>query len=68
MKSFNQAILYMILTAIILPLQETIQAQNIGPEDKVISIFFGGGSYYVDEDQTQKLEEFVFDIECAVNQ
>ena len=41
----------------------TIQAQNIGPDDKVISIFFGGGSYYIDGGEARKLEEFVFEIE-----
>lgn len=38
-------------------------SQGIGPEDKVISIFFGGGSYWIDAEQIDKLNEFVFSIE-----
>ena len=54
---------FLIACGIGLPFGKTIQAQNIGPDDKVISIFFGGGSYYIDGGERFKLEEFVFDIE-----
>ena len=38
-------------------------AQEIGPEDRVISIYFGGGSYYIDEEQEEELEYFIKETE-----
>jgi OOP family OmpA-OmpF porin len=36
-----------------------IIAQSLGPEDKVMSIFFGGGSYYIDDHQIEDLRNFL---------
>lgn len=38
-------------------------AQNIGAEDRVMAIYFGGGSYYVDREQAGDLEDFINEIE-----
>ena len=38
-------------------------AQEVSPEDKKISIFFGGGSYYIDDDQEGDLIQFINDVE-----
>lgn len=36
-----------------------LTAQIVGPEDKTISIYFGGGSYYVDPQQEELLNTFI---------
>lgn len=41
----------------------SLNAQLLGPDDKIMSVFFGGGSYYVDEDQAHDLVEFVTSTE-----
>ncbi len=38
---------------------QLIAAQGLGPEDKVMSIFFSGGSYFIDQDQINELTEFI---------
>jgi OOP family OmpA-OmpF porin len=38
----------------------------MGPEDRMISIYFGGGSYYIDYDQHVELIDFINDIEDLV--
>jgi len=43
--------------------QQTAIAQTLAPEDKMISIYFGGGSYYIDEDQESDLVDFINDVE-----
>jgi OOP family OmpA-OmpF porin len=40
-----------------------LAGQNIGPEDKVFRIYFGGGSYYIDAEQQDLLEDFFNDID-----
>ena len=40
-----------------------LAGQNIGPEDKVFRIYFGGGSYYIDADQLDQLEDFFNEID-----
>ena len=37
--------------------------QDLGPEDKTISIYFGGGSYYIDEEQASDLVRFIEDVD-----
>lgn len=49
------------LFAVMLDFQAT--AQDLAPEDKTISIYFGGGSYYIDSDQEQDLVDFISEIE-----
>lgn len=37
-----------------------VRAQQLTPDpDLIISIYFGGGSYFVDKHQAQKLKEFI---------
>ena len=38
-------------------------SQDVGPEDKVFSIYFGGGSYYIDIEQEDDLIQFIQDAE-----
>lgn len=40
-----------------------LSSQALAPEDKMISIFFGGGSYYIDEEQGYDLIGFIEDID-----
>jgi len=40
-----------------------LSSQSLAPEDKMISIYFGGGSYYIDEDQGSDLVSFIEDID-----
>ncbi len=44
-------------------LMSTLQGQTLAPEDKMISIYFGGGSYYIDDDQGTDLIDFINDID-----
>lgn len=37
----------------------SLVSQDIGPEDRVISIYFGGGSYYIDMEQEEGLINFI---------
>jgi len=37
--------------------------QVVGPEDKTLSIYFGGGSYYVDPQQEELLNTFIQETE-----
>jgi len=47
----------------LLTLSNFSHAQSLAPEDKIISIFFGGGSYYIDEVQEGELKDFIVDID-----
>lgn len=38
-------------------------AQKIDNQDRMISIFFDGGSYYIDDNQFNRLEDFINEIE-----
>ncbi len=38
-------------------------SQALAPEDKTISIYFGGGSYYIDEEQESDLVRFIQDVD-----
>ncbi|MFT4567991.1 MAG: outer membrane protein OmpA-like peptidoglycan-associated protein [Saprospiraceae bacterium] len=40
-----------------------LTAQILGPEDKTLSIYFGGGSYYVDPQQEELLNTFIQETE-----
>ena len=40
-----------------------LTSQDVGPEDKIISIYFGGGSYYIDYEQEEGLIQFIEDVE-----
>ena len=40
-----------------------LTAQIVGPEDKTISIYFGGGSYYVDPQQEELINAFIEETE-----
>lgn len=51
---------YIIIALLVcLTASTSTSAQLVGPDDKVISIYFGGGSYYVDEDQADDLVDFI---------
>jgi len=41
----------------------SLNSQNLSPEDKTISIYFGGGSYYIDEEQGTDLVRFIEEID-----
>ena len=41
----------------------SLRSQTLAPEDKMISIYFGGGSYYIDDDQGTDLIDFINDID-----
>ena len=38
-------------------------SQDLAPEDKTISIYFGGGSYYIDEEQENDLVQFIEEVD-----
>lgn len=40
-----------------------LAAQLVGPEDRTISIYFGGGSYYVDPQQQELINIFIDETE-----
>lgn len=42
---------------------EPLIGQELGPEDKTISIYFGGGSYYIDDEQESDLVRFIEDVD-----
>ncbi len=52
-----------LLLICVLSFQQSIHAQKRTEPEIVISIFFGGGSYYVDLAQTEKLFQLIDDIE-----
>lgn len=39
------------------------EAQQTDPNEKVIRIYFGGGSWYIDREQEEDLQEFIDEIE-----
>jgi len=41
----------------------SLDGQALAPEDKMISIYFGGGSYYIDEEQESDLVDFIRDVD-----
>lgn len=41
---------------------------NTGPNYRIFSIYFGGGSYYIDKDQEQELYKWLDDIPELENQ
>jgi outer membrane protein OmpA-like peptidoglycan-associated protein len=45
-----------------LPLVGQASTSSPADEDRMISIFFGGGSYYIDRVQAQRLQEFLDEI------
>ena len=47
-------------------LLSALPAQNPSQEDRIMSIYFGGGSYYIDYDQKVELIDFINDIEDLV--
>lgn len=44
-------------------ISSSLISQEVGPEDRVISIYFGGGSYYIDMEQEEGLIQFIEDTE-----
>ena len=40
-----------------------VNAQDIGEQDRMMSIYFGGGSYYIDFEQADKLEDLINSID-----
>jgi len=40
-----------------------LKSQTLAPGDKMISIYFGGGSYYIDDEQGSDLVSFIEDID-----
>ena len=40
-----------------------LQSQGIGEQDRMMSIYFGGGSYYIDFEQADQLEDLVNSID-----
>lgn len=56
----NRCIFILLLLTCCLPV---MKGQTLGPEDKMISIFFGGGSYWIDDEQRISLNEFIFGVE-----
>ena len=56
----NSLIIFILSSALTV---STAYAQDIGPEDRVISIYFGGGSYYIDEEQEEELYDFIHETE-----
>ena len=53
----------LLLTSLVLLVSVPLLSQNIGYEDRVMAIYFGGGSYYVDRQQASDLEDFINEIE-----
>lgn len=43
-------------------LSSSVPAQDIGPEDKITSVYFSGGSYYLDREQAEQILEFISDV------
>ena len=51
---------------IAISMTSSVHAQALGPQDRMISIYFGGGSYYIDYDQRVELIDFMNEIEDLV--
>lgn len=54
---------YILIVMITFALSDVIISQALAPEDKTISIYFGGGSYYIDEEQESDLVRFIQDVD-----
>ncbi len=52
-----------LFTSLVLLVTIPLLSQNIGTEDRVMAIYFGGGSYYVDREQANDLEDFINEID-----
>ena len=55
--------LSLFLFAVLFLTGTSVICQEVGPEDKQISIYFGGGSYYIDYEQEEGLIQFIQDVE-----
>lgn len=54
---------YILILMITFAVSDVIISQALAPEDKTISIYFGGGSYYIDEEQESDLVRFIEDVD-----
>ncbi len=52
-----------VLLVSFLGLNISLGSQTLAPEDKMISIYFGGGSYYIDEIQESDLIDFINEVD-----
>jgi outer membrane protein OmpA-like peptidoglycan-associated protein len=52
-----------IVLCLLISIQVDVSCQNLSPEDKTISIYFGGGSYYIDEEQEGDLIRFIEEVD-----
>lgn len=60
MTTYNRHIIILLLSILSYSIS---YGQDIGPEDKTISIYFGGGSYYIDEEQEMELIDFIEEVD-----
>lgn len=54
---------YSLLTFFFICTTSLVFGQEVGPDDKTISIYFGGGSYFIDEEQESDLIRFIEDTD-----
>ena len=59
----NCTLRYILIAFITFAVSDKVIAQALAPEDKTISIYFGGGSYYIDEEQESDLIRFIEDVD-----
>ncbi len=53
---------FSLLLFLVMPLAVTAQASSPADRDHIISIFFGGGSYYISPGEDAKLQQFLDEI------
>ncbi len=54
---------YLFVFLTIFAISDTLTSQALAPDDKTISIYFGGGSYYIDEEQEGDLIRFIEEVD-----
>ena len=58
----SRALFISLLISLSLGLDD-VAGQALAPGDKTISIYFGGGSYYIDEEQRFDLAQFIKEVD-----
>jgi Outer membrane protein and related peptidoglycan-associated (lipo)proteins len=55
--------IYALLISLGLLMCGSVEAQTLAPGEKIISIYFGGGSYFIDDEQIYDLKTFINEVD-----